>query len=58
MIAAVNRDPKKRMPTMQKWWPLPTDENQAPTERAEELKAKLSRIDALMKKRLNKIPNG
>lgn len=25
-IAASNRDPKKSFPTMQKFWPLPTDE--------------------------------
>lgn len=26
-IVAVNRDPKKSFPTMQKYWPLPTDED-------------------------------
>lgn len=25
MIAAANRDPKKSFPSIQKWWPLPTD---------------------------------
>lgn len=25
MIAAANRDPKRSFPTIEKWWPLPTD---------------------------------
>jgi hypothetical protein len=34
-IAAVNRDPKKSFPTMQKYWPLPTDEDSEPDEQTE-----------------------
>lgn len=56
VIASVNRDPKKRMPPINKFWPLPTDEEySAPTaERAAQLKEKLSRVEAMMKKRINK----
>lgn len=48
-IAAVNRDPKKKMPEVTKWWPLPTDEK---VERdVEGIKEKLKRIDEIMKQR-------
>lgn len=34
-IAAVNRDPKKSFPTIEKFWPLPSDSDGAPSEEAE-----------------------
>ena len=36
MYASVNRDPKKAWPSIQKFWPLPTDEDSAIDEKAEE----------------------
>ncbi len=36
MIAAVNRDPKKVFPTIEKFWPLPTDKDGSVDEKAEE----------------------
>jgi len=34
-IIAVNRDPKKPFPTMQKFWPLPTDADNLQDEQTE-----------------------
>lgn len=34
-IVAVNRDPKKPFPKIEKFWPLPTDDDNAPDEQAE-----------------------
>lgn len=54
-IASVNRDPKKRMPPVDKWWPLPTDDGYVVSrDRALELKEKLARVDEMMKKRNKK----
>lgn len=34
-IAAVNRDPKKSFPSIEKFWPLPHDDENAPDEQEE-----------------------
>ena len=51
-VAASNRDPKKAFPTMQKFWPLPTDEKNTRTldkTRAEEIKAKYEQAKQMMR---------
>lgn len=45
-IVAVNRDPKKPFPKIEKFWPLPTDDENAPSEQQEykRLKEKLNKF--------------